>query len=87
MNEDAKCPKRLCPWSRDVMAWSGNDAGSAACRAHLVATTLVARDENVGIENKLSRLRRFALKKSVQMRRVDVCGMQQFWVGLTTRVS
>ena len=36
VNEDAKCPKRLCPWSRDVMAWFGNDAGSAACRAHLV---------------------------------------------------
>ena len=69
------------------MAWFGNDAGSAACRAHLVATNLVARDENVGIENKFVRLRRFALTKSVQMKRVDVSGMQQFWVGLTTRVS
>ena len=87
VNEDAKCPKRLCPWSRDVMAWFGNDAGSAACRAHLVATNLVARDENVGIENKFARLRSFVLTKSVQMKRVDISGMQQFWVGLTTRVS
>ena len=69
------------------MAWFGNDAGSAACRAHLVATNLVARDENVGVENKFSRLRRFALSKSLQKKRVDVSGMQQFWVGLTTRVS
>ena len=87
VNEDAKCPKRLCPWSRAVMAWFGNDAGSAACRAHLVATNLVARDENVGVENKFSRLWRFVLKKSLQTKRVDVSGMQQFWVGLTTRVS
>ena len=49
VNEDAKCPKRLCPWSRAVMAWFGNDAGSAACRVHLVATNLVAWYENVGV--------------------------------------
>ena len=52
-----------------------------------MATNLVARDENVGVENKFSRLRRFVLKKSLQTKRVDVSGMQQFWVGLTTRVS
>ena len=69
VNEDAKCPKRLCPWSRAVMAWFGNDAGSAACRAHLVATNVAARDENVGIENKFSRIRRFLFSESRCRRR------------------
>ena len=87
VNEDAKCPKRLCPWSRAVMTWFNNDAGSLACRAHLVATNVAARDENVGIESKFSRIRRFVIGKSVQQKRVDMCGLQQYWIGLTTRVS
>ena len=69
------------------MTWFKNDAGSMECKAHLVATNLEARDENVGIENKFSRIRRFCITKSVQTTRVDMGGIQQFWIGLTTRVS
>ena len=34
-NEDAKCPKRLCPWSRAVMTWFGRVAGvQGPCSGH-----------------------------------------------------
>ena len=68
VNDDAKCMRRLYPWSRAVMTGFGIDAGAVACKAHLVATNVAARDESVGIENRNARIRRYTLSKSLQQK-------------------
>ena len=78
--DDAKCPRRLCPWSRSFVEFHKADITCADAKAELHGVGEDGRGEDVAIERSHAVVRRFLTRKSVQSKAVDLQSLQGHWV-------
>jgi hypothetical protein len=77
---DAACAKRMDPGSRAFMEFYNNTLQTEDARMDLVPIAIFARNEQLQIEYRHQRMRRFAVGRSLQRRVVDVAGLNIFWI-------
>ena len=70
--EDSKCPRRLDPWSREWMEYTGGNLTSPDAKAGAEQVLDLMASEQVTIEKMHSQVRQFLIGRSVQSRAVDL---------------
>jgi len=70
--EDSKCPRRLDPWSREWMEYTGGNLTSPDAKAGAEQVLDLMASEQVKIEKMHSQVRQFLIGRSVQSRAVDL---------------
>ena len=77
---DAACWRRLDDGTRAWYDHHKGDITSADAIMDMVPPALFARNEAVQIEYLHQRIRRFVHGRSLQARKVDVCGLNAWWI-------
>ena len=80
ISADLACPRRLDDGSRQVLEFYEEDLASAAAKADVNAMAILARKENIQVEYRHQRVRRFIFGRSVQRKLVDLAMCNSFWI-------
>lgn len=80
VEEDFKCSCRMDVGTRQILRFYGGVLTSAAARADLLCIAIMALRNNVQIEYRNQRTRRFVLNRSIQCRLVELQSLQVFWL-------
>ena len=84
--EDAKCPKRLDPWSKSFGDHYSQNITCTEALMDLRAAAILAKEETVHIEKQHSWLCRFVFSRAAQSRYLDLAGLNEQWCSKTVFV-